>query len=95
VEVARLFESVNDGDIGMVQRGEGLGFPLEAREPVGVVCECLGQDLDRDVPVQLCVAGTIHPAHGAFTDLGGDLVRTDAGPRSQGHQRAPPQSLTG
>jgi len=35
----------------MVQRGQGLGFTLEAREPIGVMRERLGQDLDGDVSI--------------------------------------------
>ncbi|MDA1097090.1 MAG: hypothetical protein O3B84_07540, partial [Chloroflexi bacterium] len=42
VNVTRLFESVDDRDVGMVQRGQGLGFTQEAREPLGVVRERLG-----------------------------------------------------
>ena len=41
------------GDVGMIQRREGLRFALEAREAVGVVRERVGQDLDRDVAIQL------------------------------------------
>ncbi len=41
-----LFESVKGGDVGVVQRGESLGFTLEAREPIRIVGEGLGQRLD-------------------------------------------------
>jgi hypothetical protein len=43
----------------MVQRRKGLGFAQEAREPLGVVRERLGQDLDRDVTIELGVARPI------------------------------------
>ena len=31
-----IFESVNGGDVGMVQRGEELRFALEAGQPIGI-----------------------------------------------------------
>ena len=34
-----LFEAVDVGDVGMIQRGEDLRFALKARKPVGVVRE--------------------------------------------------------
>ena len=65
----------------MIQRGQGLGFAREPRQAVGIVRERLGQDLDRDVTVQLGVARTEHLAHAAFADLGRDFVdaETSAG----------------
>ena len=45
-----LFEAVDGGDVWLVQRAEDLGFTLEAREPIGIVSERLGQRLDGDVP---------------------------------------------
>ena len=82
VNVTRLFESVNDGDVGMVQRRQGPGFTLEAREPLGVVRERLGQDLDRDIAVQRRITRLIHLAHAALADLCGDFV--DAETRAGG-----------
>ena len=63
----------------MVQRGEGLGFALKPREPLGVGGERLGQDLDRDVAIQLRVARAIDLAHAAGAERGQDLVRAEAG----------------
>ena len=52
----------------MIQRGERLRFAQEAREPLGVVRERLGQDLDRDVAVQLRIARSIDFAHAPTAD---------------------------
>jgi hypothetical protein len=41
-EAARFFQSVERGDVGMVQRGEDLGFALEARETRRVERESRG-----------------------------------------------------
>ena len=67
------------GDVRMVQRGEDFGFALEAREPIGIAGERLGQHLDRDLAFQLGVRRAIHLAHPAGADLGGDFVRAEAG----------------
>ena len=40
-----FFKPVDARDVEMVQRREGLGFALEARESIRVVHERLGQDL--------------------------------------------------
>ncbi len=81
-----LFEAVDVRDVRMIQRGEGLRFALEAREPVGVARERLGQDLDRDVAIELRVARPIDLAHAAFADLRGDFVDAETGAGSEGHR---------
>ena len=70
----------------MVQRGEDLGFALEARQPVGIGRERLGEHLQRHVPVELGVAGLIHLTHAAFADLGGDLVDAEARAGTECHR---------
>ena len=65
--------------LGMVQRDEDFGFPLEAGQPIGVRRERLGQDLERHVPVELRVARAVDLAHAAFADLGGDGVGAEGG----------------
>ena len=69
----------------MIQRRQRLGFALEARQPLGIVREGVGQDLDRDLPTQVGVGGAIHLAHAAHADLGSDLIRAEAGASSQSH----------
>ena len=63
----------------MIEGGERLRFALEAREPVGVVREGLGQNLDRDLTIQLRVARAVHLAHAAFADAGDNFVDTETG----------------
>ena len=43
------------------------------------------EDLDRDLVLPLRVRRLIHLPHAAFADLGGDLIRAEAGAGSQGH----------
>ncbi len=84
-DATAFFEAVDRGDVGMVQRGERLGFPREARQAVRVMRERRGQHLDGDVAVELCVARAPHLAHPAFAERRGDMVNAEAGAGSQGH----------
>ena len=70
-----FFETVDRGDVRMIQRREGLGFARETRQSVGVGGERVGQHLDRDVAIQLRVARPIHLAHAAGPKGGQDFVR--------------------
>src|SRR6516164_4213281 len=54
-----------------------LGFAGEACEPVGIGGEGLGQDLERDLAVELGVCGAPDFAHAALAELGGDAVVRD------------------
>ncbi len=50
----------------MVQAGKDLGFPLEPGEAIRISGKRLGQDLERDITVQLRIRGTPHFSHAAF-----------------------------
>ena len=43
--------------------GEDLGLAFESREPLGIARERLGQDLDRDLALQLRVGRAVDDAH--------------------------------
>ena len=60
-------------DVGVIQPGDDLDLALEALRP-DRVRELGAQDLDRDGPVVLDVAGEEHDRHGAATDLPLHLV---------------------
>src|SRR4029450_269190 len=74
----------NREDVGMRERGNGLGLPLEAREAARVVCDEAGEDFDRDITIQLRVACPIDLAHPPCTDLAEDVVATEARAGSEG-----------
>jgi len=40
-DATALFEAVDRGNVGMIQRGERLGLAGEPRQAIGVVCERL------------------------------------------------------
>ena len=70
---------------GWFSDGEHFGFALEAGEPVrDRSANDVGQDLDRDLALQLRVVRAVDLAHAAGADLGGDFVRAEAGAGSQG-----------
>ena len=85
-----VFQPVDGADVGVVQRGEDLGFPLEAGQAVGVGREGVRQDFERDtIPVELRVAGAEDFAHAARADLGGDGVGTERGAGLKMHVISP------
>jgi hypothetical protein len=45
----------------VIQRCEGLRFAREPRQPLRVIRERRGQDLDRDIAIEPCVTRTILP----------------------------------
>jgi hypothetical protein len=75
---AGLVESVDVRDVGVIQRGEDLGFALEARDAVLVVGESLRQDLDGHVSLEARIGRPVDLAHAAGADTVDDLVRAEA-----------------
>jgi hypothetical protein len=78
-EVGRLLDSVDRGNVRVVQHGEHFGFALKAREAIGVAGDRRRQHFDRDRPLQIGVSRTIDLSHAAGTDGGKDFVRAEAG----------------
>ena len=58
-------------------------FTLEAREPLRVLGERIGQDLDRHLTTEAGVGGAIDRAHAPFANLRGDVVHAKAGAGSE------------
>src|SRR4030095_8348459 len=73
-----FFETVDVGDVQMVQRGQGLGLALKPRNPLGVAGERRGQDLDRDGAIQLRVPRAVDFTHAAGSERRQDFVRAEA-----------------
>jgi hypothetical protein len=90
---ARLFERVDGGDIGMVERGQELRLALEPREPLGIAGDGRRENLDRDLSLEPRVLGDIDDSHAAALELARDPVVADPlGKRSAGltvRSRAP------
>ena len=77
MHASRLFEPVHDRNVGMIQRGENLGFAMEAREPVRIGSERVGEHLDGDITIETRVAGAVDLAHTPGPQRAEDLVHTD------------------
>ena len=69
-----LFHAVDLCDIGVIQRGQDLGFASESGQAIGIVREGIGQDLDGDPAVELGICGAIDRSHAALAEFGGDAV---------------------
>ena len=77
MDLATVLEPVDAADIRMIQRGQHVRLAREARPPIGIVHERVGQNLQRDIALQLRVVRAIHLAHAAFADQPRDAIRTD------------------
>jgi hypothetical protein len=70
----------------MVQRSQRLRFTLKASQPIGVMGDRAGEDLDRDVAVQRRVSRPKHLAHPAFANLRCDCIDAEARAGSKGQR---------
>ena len=64
---------MDDGDVGMIERCQQLGLPVEPGHPFEILGEFLGQHLDGYPPVQGFVEGGVNLAHSPVADLLKDL----------------------
>ncbi len=85
----RVFEPVDLRDVGVIQRGEDFGFTQQPREPLGIAGERVGQHLQRDITVEVCVPRAVDASHAARADEGGDFIRAEASPRCERHRGRP------
>ncbi len=82
----RLLETVDGGDVRVVQGREGPRFALEARQAFGVGGKRIGQNLDRDLAAERGVGAAPHLPHAAFTDLIGDVLDAETGAGGEGQK---------
>src|SRR5262245_23725971 len=77
---------VQRADVGMVQRGDALGFPLEAGAELLILGKTLGTNLDGHFPIQASIPGAPHLAHAAGTQRADDLVGAQPRAGSEAHR---------
>ena len=65
---------VNRADVRMIQRAGGLGFPLETRKRLGILGEIIGEEFQRDKPMQPRVLGFVDHTHAAAAEFFDDPV---------------------
>jgi hypothetical protein len=73
----RMFESIDCSDVRMVQGGEEMRFPLKSRDPVSIINERGGEQLQGDVAAESSIAREIHLPHPARAELRDDLIRPE------------------
>ena len=92
--MAPCFDAVDGGDVGVVERGQDLGFAVKRAMRSGSSAKERGQDLNGDVAVEFGIGRAIDGAHAAFAELGSDFVVRDLG--RHGHSLSTPiVSLSG
>ncbi len=83
-----LLDAVNLRDVRMVQAGKNLRLSLKPSEPIRISGKRLGQDLQRDLSIQLGISRLIDLAHAPLVDEGRDLVVAESGTDLEGHSSA-------
>ena len=78
VNALGLFHRVQRHDVGVVQSGNGAGFPLETGPPVRIFGHLGRQHLQGDLSVQPGVLGDVDLAHPALTQAAEDFVVCEA-----------------
>ncbi len=78
LRVFGILDSVDASDVGMVERGQQLGFALETCQPFRVLCKGFRKNLDGDVTSQARVAGAVDLAHAAGSEGADDLVHAES-----------------
>ena len=68
-QIPHLVDRVDGHDVRVTQLRGGFGFPQEPRAHVAAERQLRWQQLDRHVPLEAAVAGTVDDAHAAATDL--------------------------
>ncbi len=72
-------------DVRVAECGDCLRFAAESLAPARVGGEIVGDDLERDEPVEARISGLVHLAHVACADQGDDLVGSHRCSRTKGH----------
>ena len=78
---------VDDDDVRVIQQALGPGLLLEAAEPLRLAGHARWQHLDRDVPAQARVLGTVDLPHAAGAQEARDLVGSEPGTLRDWHGR--------
>ena len=84
-DVAAMFESVDVRDQGMIQGGEHARFALEPRQPVRIVNDRIGKDLDRDLALEARITGAIDLAHATRAECADDFIGAETSTGGEWH----------
>ena len=64
-----FFESIDRGNVGVIQRCEQASLALESSHPLTVAHETLGKHFDRDVALQFGIPRAVDLTHPAASKL--------------------------
>src|SRR5262249_59839977 len=85
VRVTGILETVDGGDIRMVECREHLRFPSESRDAVAIEGEGFGQNLQRDVAIELRITRAIDLAHATGANQRSDFIGAETRAWSERH----------
>src|SRR5271165_119818 len=68
VRDAGIFEAVDGGDVGVIERGEEGGFAAEAGQALGIGGDSGGQNFQGNLAAEFAVAGAVDFAHAAYAE---------------------------
>ena len=74
---AGSLQSIDGGDVRMIQRRQDLGFALEAGQPFGVAGHLGRENLQRDLAFEVGIGRPVNLAHPAGAQQAGDFVGSD------------------
>ena len=72
-----FFDRIDRDDVGVIERGRGLGLAQEARPRLRVVTAVVEHHLQRDGAAQPCVFSLVNFAHPARSEALDDAVMRD------------------
>ena len=81
-----LADVIERANVGMRELGDGLRLACETKLELGILREFRRQDLDRHLPIEPRIAGTVDLPHPARPDRSDDLVRPQARTGSDCHR---------
>ena len=79
-----IFDAMNLGDIGVIQRREHLRFAFEPGESISIGGELGRQYLDCDGPAEPCITAAVDLAHATAADQREDFVSAEPGAGVEG-----------
>ena len=69
-----FFESIDRGNVGMIQRCQHASLALESSHPLTVASETLGKNFNRNVALQFGIPRAVNLTHAAASELAQDFV---------------------
>ncbi len=72
-------------DVGVIERAEYFGFPLKALEPFRIGGDVRRKQFQRNLSLQLRIAGAVNLAHATHAKRGDDVIGAETSPQREWH----------